>query len=157
MNDYVLKPFQLSTLLNAIAIHTGRELRAAEVIPTEQKSETTTFGDRATDLTYLKKFCENNPERISKYIQIFLNSAPGVIEKIRLAMETENYHEIASQTHGFKTKLAMMGMTEGKDLASRLEIACRRPDPDKGSIAPMATTFAHMLEAALGELSEPDI
>lgn len=155
MNDYVLKPFQLSTLLNAIARHTGRELRTVEVIITEQKSEPmpAASGDRVTDLTYLRKFCENDRERIGRYLQIFLNSAPEVIEKIRLAMENEDYGEIASQTHGFKTKLAMMGMVEGKDLATRLEIACRRPDPDKKSIVPMTTAFANMLETAVGELS----
>ncbi len=125
MNDYVPKPFIVSQLVTAIAKATNREIKF-----TEKKSGNEHTGDaintRITDLSYLRKFCEEDETRMKKYIDIFISTAPIVIEKIQLALANNELIEIANQLHGFKTKMIMMGMNESKDLAMEIEMECRK-------------------------------
>jgi len=124
MNDYIPKPFKTSQLVSAIAKAAGREIRYSEkAIPgtgTALKAKT-----GVTDLTYLEKFCEGDKERMTRYIRMFLDTAPLLIEKINSAIEKNDFVEIANQIHGYKTKWIMMGMNETKDLAHIVEKQCR--------------------------------
>jgi CheY-like chemotaxis protein len=120
MDDYIPTPFKAQQLIVAIVKATGRQLRFMEVKTKEVENEVS--GNKSvTDLTYLEEFCDGNKQRIKKYIDIFLASVPGQIEKISNALETNNWPEIGRQMHDFKTKLFMMGMHEAKDLATEIE------------------------------------
>jgi HPt (histidine-containing phosphotransfer) domain-containing protein len=80
------------------------------------------IGGSVTDLSYLRSFCEEDKERMQKYLNIFLKSAPAVIEKINDALMKNDLAGIVSQAHGYKTELVMMGMSEAKDLAIAIEM-----------------------------------
>ena len=125
MNDYVPKPFNTSHLISAIAKAAGREIRfSVSEIPPVSSIETSISS--VTDLTYLEKFCEGDKIRMQKYIDMFLNSTPGFINKILIASDTVNLKEIATQMHGYKTKFLMMGMKDAKDLAAETELQCEQ-------------------------------
>jgi signal transduction histidine kinase/ligand-binding sensor domain-containing protein/CheY-like chemotaxis protein/HPt (histidine-containing phosphotransfer) domain-containing protein len=129
MNDYIPKPFRVSQLITSIAKATGREIRTSEKkgIKTIQQGG---LNLKATNLIYLGNFCEGNSERKQKYINMFLDSAPELIEKLDSASEANDFEKIANQVHGFKTKWIMMGMTEAKELALKIELGCRqKSDP----------------------------
>ena len=83
-----------------------------------------------TDLTYLKNFCEGDEDRIKKYINMYLTSAPLVVEKIKLALKHNDFEEVANHVHGFKTKYIMMGMTETNELSNTIEHLCRESSED---------------------------
>jgi CheY-like chemotaxis protein/HPt (histidine-containing phosphotransfer) domain-containing protein len=128
MNDYVPKPFKTSQLISAIAQATGREIRYVEgVQPVVEKQ--TGPGPGITDLTYLRNFCDGDQARMEKYIKIFVDSAPGLVDKLNAAMAVNDVVEIADQVHGYKTKWIMMGMTGAKELALKIEMECRREEP----------------------------
>ena len=63
---------------------------------------------------------------MQKYIKMFLDSAPALIEKVNAAITINDFEEIANQVHGYKTKWIMMGMTDAKELALRIEQECRQ-------------------------------
>jgi CheY-like chemotaxis protein/HPt (histidine-containing phosphotransfer) domain-containing protein len=150
MNDYVPKPFGVVRLLTSIAKHTGRNLYVREAYPEKQPDHAEVNG--LTDLTYLRSFCENDPERIKKYIRIFLESVPVVADKIKAAAAEREWIHISSQAHGVKTKLNMMGMSGTRDLATRIELACRMPVPDANRILKLTNRFVADILAAEMEL-----
>ena len=125
MNDYVPKPFKASQLISVLAKATGRETRFSEKKISEHKISDKENKSRVTDLAYLEKFCEGDRKRMQKYIDMFLASAPYFIDSINIALNNGDWFEIASQVHGNKTKLIMMGMNEAIDLGAEIEKQCR--------------------------------
>ncbi|MEI6173476.1 MAG: tetratricopeptide repeat protein [Bacteroidota bacterium] len=137
MNSFIPKPFTASQMIKGIAEALKiplkyssqvqgceREISQAEktMTPTEPEMEK---NGRVTDMTYLRKFCENDDARMQKYIAIFLDSAHPLIDKINAATENNDFKEIASQVHGHKTRFIMMGMHGTKALADQIEQQCR--------------------------------
>ena len=82
---------------------------------------------------------------------MFLSSSPKVIEKIKSALEKNDFEEVANHVHGFKTKCMMMGMTETKELASIIEQLCRENSEEK-LIKTDISNFILNVELALKEL-----
>ena len=113
MNDYVPKPFKKAQLISAIARATGREMKFT-VIKTDAVDREKENHSSVSNLSYLEKFCEGDKMLMQKYINMFIASAPVLIEKLNTALLNNDLEEIASQVHGFKTKWIMMGMTESK-------------------------------------------
>ncbi len=158
MDDYIAKPFKAMQLLATIAKATGREIRLIENASApsllSEGGSTVEVDDhilRVTDLTYLEKFCEGDTMRMNKYITMFLDSAPGLTDRIRQAIVEENYAELASQIHAYKTRWIMMGMNEAKDLALLIESACRE-DGNPDMIKQNTVLLLAQIEAAATEL-----
>jgi len=114
--------------------------------------QSATFSRSVTDLDYLNKFCEGDMVRMKKYIEMFLSSAPTFLEKIKVALNNNDYLEIANQMHGYKTKFLMMGMKEAKDLASEIETKCRHEN-NLDSVNLMVVKAVQQVETALIELA----
>jgi len=155
MNDYVPKPFKIEELIKTIAKLTDRELKfiqtkKAEPTPTVSKSQN-------TDLTYLSGFCEGNQEKMKKYINIFLESVPGFIQKLEAALASNDFGEVATQVHSFKTKFVMMGMKQAKELSQKLESDCRMTQPDRNNIIENTKKLAGMVLEASNELRNENI
>ncbi len=122
MNSYIPKPFKAYQLIGEIAEVLNIPMRKIKVV---QKIKEKPNSNEITDLTYLKNFSEGDKDRIKKYIDMFLKSAPQVVEKIKVALKQNDFEVIANHVHGFKTKCMMMGMSETKDLANSIELLCR--------------------------------
>jgi hypothetical protein len=160
MIDYVPKPFKTFQLISAIAKATGREspsksprtgdlpVRKATLPPTGGAGE-----GLVTNLTYLEKFCEGDKERMQKYINMFTNAAPALIEKVNTALLKNDFEEIANQIHGYKMKLIMMGMNETKDLAHKIEIQCRE-ELVNGETKENISNLLSRIEVAISELKK---
>ncbi|MGA3015377.1 MAG: response regulator, partial [Bacteroidales bacterium] len=150
MNDYIPKPFKSSQLISVIAKVARREIRFSEKSTPGIKNETD--NNKVTDLRYLKEFCEGDKIRMQKYIDMFLASAPYIIDYINIALNNKDYPEIVSQVHGNKTKLVMMGMNEAKDLAAEIEVQCKEgKSPD--DMEEKVLTFVKQIEKAVMELN----
>ena len=136
MDDYIAKPFRSYQLLQAIAKATGREIiMTPSNVQNLQRMDNDPAGDtvinlqKITDLTYLENFCEGDKPRMKKYIRMYLDTAPVLIQKITDLLEQANYAEIASQIHAYKTKWIMMGMNDARDLALSVEQQCKHDTP----------------------------
>jgi signal transduction histidine kinase/CheY-like chemotaxis protein len=150
MDSYIPKPFNTHQLITGIAQVLNISLKAKKQADTNGQ---TIPSSGVTDLDYLEKFCEGDPVRMKKYIGMFVSSAPGLIEKIHAALETNDFEEIANQVHSFKTKWIMMGMTETKDLAIRLEHLCREGS-EVEIIRKAVGDLISKVESAIKELSD---
>jgi HPt (histidine-containing phosphotransfer) domain-containing protein len=101
-----------------------------------------------TDLTFLKKFCDNDTTRINKYINLFLSSAIGFRQKMNTALQAKDWVELANQAHAFRSTATMMGMNNSKLLLAKLEEDCRR-----GNIS---STVQEEVAAVMDELSKAE-
>lgn len=127
MNDYIPKPFKPEQLFTTIAKLTGRDLKYCNPGETITRQP---IAQNEVSLSYLEEFCQGNKEKMMKYIHIFLDSVPILIDKLESALKIDDLEEIATQVHGFKTKFVMMDMNETKERAMKLELDCRSDTPD---------------------------
>ena len=124
MSTYVPKPFKTWQLIDAIAEVTGRKNSSPidEALPGTQQAPR-----QVTDLTYLRDFCEQEEDRIKKYISIYINALPAFEENVKNALHANNTEEIASLMHLFRPRWMMMGMNQSADLGRRIETMCIEP------------------------------
>ena len=127
MNSYVAKPFKAWQLIGAIAELTGREKKyLSKDSENKEKNINLAVENTAviTNLEYLQKFCENDRDKMKRYIGMYVNSVPGFVEKIQIGLKNKDRQEIATQVHAFKSKMMMMGMRNTNSLAVKLELLC---------------------------------
>jgi len=162
MNDYVPKPYKASELITAIAKLTGREAKYKTIdqgpLTKEIEQSSMVHGlSSSFDLSYLEDFCEGDKDRMKKYINIVLETAPVFIDKLKEAIVANDTGEMASQLHGFRTKLIMMGMHEAKDLADQIELNCRKNMPETSQLMKDASRLIHVMKQAVDDLEKLSI
>ena len=157
MNDYVPKPFKTHQLITSIAKLTGREIKykpkddGQQTIDKEQSSMVNSKWS-IVDLTYLEEFCEGDKIRMQKYTNIFLDSAPVLMEKLNAGLGENNFQKIANQVHGFKTNWIMMGMYQASEIAAKIELDCRREHTDYSSVKKETANLMNIISEAINEL-----
>ena len=124
MNTFVPKPFKTWQLIAAIADLTGRNTTTQAAVTT---GAAPSAPQQATDLTYLRDFCEQEEDRIKKYISIYLKAIPPFEENVQNALQANDTEEMASLMHLFRPKWMMMGMAQSAELGRRIEALCKEP------------------------------
>lgn len=150
MNSYIPKPFNAAELIVGIANALNIPVRHRKPEAVQEISQVKVT-EKLTNMDYLRQFCENDSARMEKYIGMFVNSVPTTNQKIREALETKNYEEIANQVHSCRTRLVMMGMVKGRDLSLQIEKDCRNPELTEKPLQAIRELMAQM-DAALDEL-----
>ncbi|MCX6249841.1 MAG: tetratricopeptide repeat protein [Bacteroidetes bacterium] len=150
MNSYIPKPFNASQLIRGIAEVLGIKIRTLENTIEEKK---TGSSDKSlvTDMSYLNTFCEGDRKKMQKYIAMFLQSAPVLLEKVNAALAADDFIMVADQLHGFKTKFIMMGMKNTGSLSLILEQHCRS-DSKPATIHSDIKALLRDVEFAVSEL-----
>ncbi len=127
MNAYVPKPFKPWQLIQTIADVTGRKKQTANHKTHNGNGAPGIYAptNSVTDLTYLRKFCEDDEKRMKKYIKLYLNALPAFKEKITAAVDADDKTEIALHVHSFKPKWMMMGMKKANELGIKIDMQCK--------------------------------
>ncbi len=126
MNAYVSKPFQHDELLLKmdtvmdIAADVSAPHKAESPAPAPAKEEPAPpkpkalpiLPDRVTDMNFLKSFTGGNPEKQKKYVGMFLENAPKLLDSIDRAMVVKDYGAIKIAAHSLKPQLSYMGVKE---------------------------------------------
>lgn len=112
MNAYVSKPFHVDELL----------LKMAKVISgapiAEPKKETIAAAkfaplpDKVTDMQFLKQFSGGNQEKVNKYIGMFLDNGPKLMNTLKDSLASKDYAAIKIAAHSLKPQLSYMGVKE---------------------------------------------
>ena len=124
MNTFVPKPFKTWQLIAAIADLTGRNTTTQAAVTS---GTAPSAPQQATDLTYLRDFCEQEEDRIKKYISIYLKAIAPFEENVQSALQANDTEEVASLMHLFRPKWMMMGMKQSAELGQRIEALCKEP------------------------------
>ncbi len=150
MNSYIAKPFNAATLIHGIATCLNIPIRYKKK-ETSQNNKKKKEEISVINLNYLTSFCEGDKNRMKKYIGMYLNAAPMLIEKIKTGLAENNFEEIANQVHAARTKLVMMGMENSKNLSVQIEKDCRNDDLVEKPIDSIHQIL-HDIEKSLHEL-----
>jgi len=124
MNGYVPKPFTSDQLIAAIAgiLHIPLRYREAYFPGVLDPAG---LPDIRVRLDALRSFCEGDERQMRKYLDLFLESAPSLIDQLVHAIEEGDCTMIAGLIHAFKTRWLMLGLRETHALAASIEANCR--------------------------------
>lgn len=119
MNAYVSKPFKTDELLLKMAsvLEGGSENRSEQKTPpVSAASETVkpaqSLPDVVTDMHFLKQFTNGNTEKMNKYIGMFLENAPRLLDNIFTGIAGKDYYAVKVAAHSLKPQLSYMGVKE---------------------------------------------
>lgn len=73
---------------------------------------------RVINLSFLNEFAGGNPDRLKKYISMFLEHAPQLLQGIKDNHNAKNWDSLRLAAHSLKPQVAYMGM---KDIESKLK------------------------------------
>lgn len=112
MNAYISKPFHTEELLLKMDLvlqgYSENEMR--EFVKQEKvKYE---VPDNIVDTNFLESFTAGNKEKKNKYIKMFLNNGPRLLENINNSLENEDYEALRVAAHSMKPQLSYMGVKE---------------------------------------------
>jgi HPt (histidine-containing phosphotransfer) domain-containing protein len=115
MNAYVSKPFNTDELLLKMASVMGNKKAEAPAPPVDAvpaKPPLPPLPDKVTDMNFLRQFTNGNPDKMSKYIGMFLENGPRLLKNMADALDTKDYQAIKIAAHSMKPQLSYMGVKE---------------------------------------------
>ena len=129
MDAYVSKPFHADELmLKMDAVMAGGQpvmnSQPENRLPEEQLPE---LPEKVTDKRFLQQFTGGNPEKMVKYISMFLDNAPKLMEAIDKAMAAKDYPAVKIAAHSLKPQLSYMGVKEEVSSIFMIEQAAGEP------------------------------
>ncbi|MBL0339687.1 MAG: Hpt domain-containing protein [Bacteroidetes bacterium] len=74
-----------------------------------------------SDLTFLKSFTKDDSAKISKYVNMFLDSAPKALEQMNQQLSVADWPSLKISAHSMKSQLRYMGMAAAEQLAITIE------------------------------------
>ncbi|HTN46172.1 MAG TPA: tetratricopeptide repeat protein [Flavipsychrobacter sp.] len=115
MNAHIAKPFQKDELLLKMAMMMNNPLKTQESHATTAGKEPVSeipLPDKVTDMEFLQKFTAGNPEKMNKYISMFLENAPKLLATVNDSLIEKNLPAIKIAAHSLKPQLSYMGVKE---------------------------------------------
>ena len=108
---------------------------------------------KTINLTFLNSFTGGNPEKIKKYISMFLNYAPGQLSMMKDQLATGNYDGLRGTAHAMKPQITYMGIQGGEELIKQIEtMAGTKTDVER--LPDLLGNFHSICEKAMIELKE---
>jgi HPt (histidine-containing phosphotransfer) domain-containing protein len=105
------------------------------------------------DLTFLNSFTGGNQEKNSKYIKMFLQNAPTLLNSIEENLVKEDWASLKTSAHSLKPQISYMGIKSAEELIKNIERdAGEKTNLEK--ISEKIATLKHILEKAIPELQK---
>jgi signal transduction histidine kinase/DNA-binding response OmpR family regulator len=112
MNAYVSKPFNTDELLLKMDEVMKNRITAKESPMTNQKEQLPPLPEQVTDMSFLQKFTAGNMDKQRKYVGMFLDNAPKLLDSIDRALPAKDYQAIKIAAHSLKPQMSYMGIKE---------------------------------------------
>ena len=113
MDGYVSKPFNAGELLLKMSQLIGDAPVATTTAAVPTPTETAPpLPQLVTDRHFLKQFTGGNEEKMRKYIDMFLQNAPVLLNKIRAGLTSKDLPSLKIAAHSLKPQLSYMGVKE---------------------------------------------
>jgi signal transduction histidine kinase/CheY-like chemotaxis protein len=155
MNAYISKPFQVDDLLLKMAMVLDNRNQQG---PGKEAASTTGVGnlqalpDKVTDMNFLNQFTGGNPEKQRKYIGMFLENGPKLLEKIKAALQEQDYETLKVAAHSMKPQLSYMGVKEEVSNIFLIEQSAGQT-AHREQLPQLVTQLERLCTKAFGELA----
>jgi HPt (histidine-containing phosphotransfer) domain-containing protein len=108
---------------------------------------------KKTDLTFLTSFTGGNPDKMKKYIKMFLDNCPKQLILMNDHLQNGNLDGLRGTAHALKPQIIYMGIQNGEALIKNIEnLAGTKTDVEK--LPEMLQNFNSLCEQAMAELTE---
>lgn len=77
------------------------------------------------DLTFLKKFTKDNPQKMKRYISLYLDVAPKTFEEMQRNLKNEDWEQLRINAHSLKPQADFMGIDRLKEELIKIEEAVK--------------------------------
>ncbi len=107
------------------------------------------------DLTFLKKFTKGNPQKMKRYISLYLDVAPKTFEEMKRNLKNEDWEQLRINAHSLKPQADFMGIVPLKEELIKIEEAVNMNHLDR--IEPLlnaSLALSAKAEYALREMLE---
>jgi|GEM_PF-2019090 len=149
MNAVIAKPFNTNELLLTIYNLVKGKPATNNIKPTKDETQET----KTTNIETLRFFCENDNERVKKYIRMYLESTPKNLGKLKKSLEEKDFINVKNTAHVLKTHLKYMGMKETAQIAENIEKKCNGGYEIK-DLQSLLSSMENMCIASYSELNE---
>ncbi|MCF8448972.1 MAG: tetratricopeptide repeat protein [Taibaiella sp.] len=119
MNGFISKPFNADELLLKMDAVMGSNTVEAEkpkkeepIIVKKEEPVLPILPDVVTDMQFLRQLTGGNAEKMQKYIGMFLDNAPKLLDSIDKALAIRDFPTIKIAAHSLKPQLSYMGVKE---------------------------------------------
>lgn len=118
MNAYVSKPFHTDELLLKMASvlehkRNGDNVQAQPIAKTSvAEPPPPVIPDKVTDMAFLKQFTAGSSEKMNKYIGMFLENGPKLLNTTEESLQKKDYQSLKIAAHSLKPQLSYMGVKE---------------------------------------------
>jgi HPt (histidine-containing phosphotransfer) domain-containing protein len=108
---------------------------------------------KTIDLTFLNSFTGGNPEKVKKYVNMFLSYCPSQLTQMNEQLSAGNYDGLRGTAHALKPQITYMGIQGGDELVKKIEnMAGTRTEVEM--LPEMLSNFQKICEQAMVELKE---
>ena len=152
MDDYITKPIDKTRLFAAFA-----QLNAGGVTAPPPPTQTEPPPTPVLNAEELWERLDNDVELFAQVRELFFSTSPGVLEKIRSAVDRADAEALVGPAHELKGMVGNLAGTAAAELARKLEFMGR--EADLSGAAEACDQLARELEhfgSALADLQPPD-
>jgi signal transduction histidine kinase/DNA-binding NarL/FixJ family response regulator/HPt (histidine-containing phosphotransfer) domain-containing protein len=120
MNGYISKPFHEDELIlkmdevmkDAPADGSAKKEEPVVVVVKKEEPALPPMPEKVTDMQFLRQLTGGNNEKMQKYIGMFLDNAPKLLDSIDKGMENRDFPTVKIAAHSLKPQLSYMGVKE---------------------------------------------
>lgn len=77
--------------------------------------------EQLVNLDFLKNFTGGNPEKMARYIGLFLQAYPVQMEKMKKALMENDFDSLRATAHSLKPQITYMGIKRGDEMIKTIE------------------------------------
>lgn len=77
------------------------------------------------DLTFLKSFTKNDPQKMKRYISLYLEVAPKTFEEMHRNLKEGDWEQLRINAHSIKPQADFMGISSLKEQLIQIEEAVK--------------------------------
>ena len=77
------------------------------------------------DLSFLKKFTKEDPQKMKRYISLYLDVAPKTFEEIQRNLKNGDWEQLRINAHSLKPQTDFMGISSLKEELIKIEEAVK--------------------------------
>lgn len=110
--------------------------------------------DQDLDLSFLYEIADGSNEFIIESIDMLLQQAPELLQKIDDSIQTQDWVSAAAAAHKLKPSMGFFGMLNSQELLQEIELLCKAGGQDPGTIASKFTMVKELIENNMQALTK---
>ena len=105
------------------------------------------------DLTFLKTFTSGSQEKMTKYVNMFLQHAPALVNAMEENLAKQDWAALKTSAHSLKPQISYMGIKSGEELIKTIELNASEKS-NLENIPAQINSLKEILEKAYPELKK---